>query len=287
MRKRQNNFLFLIGFLIVGNILAWQATFYWTLPRQLEVVFFDIGEGDSIFIETPYHHQILIDGGPDSAVLEKLGREMPFWDRTLDLVILTHPEKDHLGGLIEVLKSYKIKNILWTGVVADSLQYKEWLRRLELEKAQIKITKAGQKIKAGPISMGILHPFDNLENQKIKNLNNTSIIARLIFQDNSFLFTADIFQDKEREIITQEIPLNSNLLKVAHHGSKTSTSQEFLEAVSPEIAVISVGKNNYGHPHQEVLERLTAENISLLRTDRNGDIKIISDGNNLKIKTQK
>ena len=287
MRYRKKNFLkILLLFLLFANFLAWLAVYDLSWHRPLEVVFFDIGQGDSIFIETPWKHQILIDGGPSSKVLEKLAKEMPFWDRTIDLVILTHPEKDHVSGLIEVLKSYKVENILWTGVVTDSFQYKEWLKRLELEGAEIKIAKAGQKIRAGKVLLDILHPLENLENQKIKNLNNTSIVIRLSFFQNSFLFTGDIFQSREKKIIEQGIPLNSDVLKVGHHGSKTSTAEEFLKAVTPEIAVISVGENHYGHPHQEVLDRLAEAGAKLLRTDREGDIKIISNGSKLKIKMQ-
>ena len=117
--------LVIFGILIGLNILAWLAVYDLSKSQFLEVNFFDVGQGDSIFIETPQRHQILIDGGPDETILEKLGREMPFWDRTIDLIILTHPEHDHLAGLIEVLKRYKVENILWTGVSRTTSEYKE------------------------------------------------------------------------------------------------------------------------------------------------------------------
>ncbi|GAH66398.1 unnamed protein product, partial [marine sediment metagenome] len=148
MRKgaREVSF-FILGLLIFLNILAWLAVYDLNKPQSLEVNFFDVGQGEAIFIETPSRHQILIDGGPTSIILEKLGQEMPFWDRTIDLIILTHPEHDHLAGLIEVLKRYKVENILWTGTVRDTAEYKEWQRLIgderEKEGAQIKIAQSG------------------------------------------------------------------------------------------------------------------------------------------------
>jgi len=269
----------ILGTLFFLNILAWIAVFSFQ-PRFLEVNFFDIGQGDGIFIETPQGHQVLIDGGPDSSILEKLEKEMPFWDRSIDLVILTHPEHDHLAGLLEVLESYKVKDILWTGILRDTAEYKKWL---ELA-GDFKIAQAGQRIILSDISLDILFPLDDLEGQVIKNSNNTSIMARLVFGNNSFLFTGDNYKSVERKLFSQE--LDSDVLKVGHHGSKTSTSKEFIEYVSPEIAIISVGKDNhYGHPADETLETLEKYDIRILRTDQEGDIKIISDGLNYKVKS--
>lgn len=263
----------------------------WT--QGLEVIFFDVGQGDAAFIETPERQQILIDGGPNGQViLEKLGEEMPFWDRTIDLVVLTHPEKDHMAGLIEVLKKYKIENILWTGVVRDTAEYKEWVKLIKEEGANIVIARAGMRILGGSTSLQIwgrsdldssrtllelLYPFESLEGKAMKDSNDTSIVAKLVFGETSFLFTGDATKSVERQLLHQVEQLNSDVLKVGHHGSKTSTSREFVEAVSPEIAVISAGKNNsYGHPHQEVLDNLAGARI--MRTDLEGGIKLKSDG---------
>lgn len=252
----------------------------------LEVTFFDVGQGDSIFIETPQNQQILIDGGPNETVLEKLGKEIFFWDRTIDLIVLTHPEKDHMAGLIEVLKRYKVENILWTGVVRDTAEYREWQRLVKEEGANIYIASSGLRIYGGPTSRGrydlvVLHPFESLEGKELKDSNNTSIVVRLVFGETSFLFTGDAYQSAERELIKKGAEIDTDVLKVAHHGSKTSSAEEFIEAVSPEIAVISVGQDNkYGHPHPEVLEVLQKYGRNILRTDQNGDIKIISNGIN-------
>jgi len=299
--KKQNIISLILGGLFCLNILAWIAVYEVSQPRFLEVNFFDVGQGDAIFIETPKRHQILIDGGPSSVILEKLGKEMPFWDRSIDLIILTHPERDHLAGLIEVLKRYKVENILWTGVIRNTSEYQEWIKSIQNEKAKIKIAKANQKIILSKSDWGlssawegggrvgvhnfidVLYPLENLEGQTFKDSNNTSIVAKLVFGENSFLFTGDIDKSAEGKLIESGVDINSNVLKVAHHGSKTSSAEEFIKEVSPEIAVISVGKDNkYGHPHQEVLETLAKYDITILRTNQDGDIKIISDGNNFK-----
>lgn len=299
MKTKTKNFVYLIlSFLFLLNILAWLAVYDLNKPQLLEVNFFDVGQGEAIFIETPSRHQILIDGGPSSVVLEKLAESLPFWDRTIDLIILTHPEHDHLAGLIEVLKRYKVENILWTGVVRDTAEYKEWVKLIKNEGAEIKIAQAGQKINLSTYEvdryMEVLYPFENLEGQEFKNSNNTSIVAKLIFgtppthhppasrAPTSFLFTGDAYKSVEKKLMDKKTDLASDVLKVGHHGSKTSNSEAFIKHVSPEIAVISVGKDNpYHHPHQETLDTLEKYGIKILRTDKNGDIKIISNGINL------
>lgn len=286
MSPKKNLVFYIFGFLVLLNVLAGIAALDLSKTQFLEVNFFDIGQGDSIFIETPKRHQILIDGGPGSAILEKLAKEMPFWDRTIDLVILTHPERDHLAGLLEVLKRYKVENILWTGIVRDTQEFKEWEKAIEEERANVKIAQSGQKIAVlpGKLYIEILYPFENLTGQEIKNSNNTSVVSRLVFNGNSFLFTGDIQKSTEKKLTESESILNSDVLKVSHHGSKSASSKEFMGRVLPEIAVISVGKgNSYGHPHQEVLDILESYGIRILRTDQAGDIKIISDGENYEV----
>ena len=274
-----------LGVLAGASVLVWMVVWDLIGAGNLEVVFFDVGQGDSIFIETKDGFQILIDGGPDLTVLEKLGEEMPFYDRTLDLIILTHPDHDHLFGLLEVLKRYQVRNILWTGVIKDEAEYREWEKSIREEGANIIIAQAGQRIicslqkthDRGNSAMGIffniLYPFESLEGQEVEDSNDTSVVARLIFNDNSFLFAGDISQKIELKLIDQNQKLDSDILKIAHHGSKVSTSLEFLQAVSPETAVISVGENKWGHPAEEVLQRLEQFGIDILITKESGDIR--------------
>lgn len=275
MLKRRS--LIILSFLAFLNAFAWIAAFDLARSKNLEVVFFDVGQGDAAFIETPQGHQILVDGGPDSSLPEKLAKEMPFWDRTIDLIILTHPEKDHMAGLLEVLKRYEVANVLWTGVVRNTADWQEWARLVAEEGARTHIAEFGLKVKIGQTFLYVLHPFENLEGRNIEDSNNTSVIVRIVFKEASFLFTGDAYQSAENKIISLKADLDSDVLKAGHHGSKTSTGKEFVEAVSPEFAVISCGKDNsYGHPSPEVLEAL--EGAEILRTDKEGNIKFVSDG---------
>jgi len=284
-KKKEKISYFLIGVLFLLNIFAWEVVFNLSGPRYLEVIFFDVGQGDAIFIETPARQQVLVDGGPNSRILEKLSKEMPFYDRTLDLIILTHPEKDHLAGLLEVLKRYKIKSILWTGVVRDTAEWKEWTDLIGKERAQIKIAEAGERIvfetREPEIYIDILNPKEKMEGVEIKDSNDSSIVGRLVVDSRSLLLTGDISAKIEK--ILSEEKIDSDVLKVAHHGSKYSSSEDFLKMVLPAAAVITVGENSYGHPTLEVLQRLQNFGINILRTDEDGDIKIISDGRQIKI----
>ena len=278
--------VFLILVILSGlNIFAWSIVHDASNPDSLEVIFFDVGQGDAIFIKTAQSRQILIDGGPDSAVLEKLGREMPFWDRTIDLIVLTHPEHDHIAGLLEVLKRYEVKNILWTGVVRDTAEFREWEKLIEEENAEIITAESLLRISFSNSYIDVLYPFEDLSGQEIKRANNTSVVAKLVCGEKSFLLTGDIEKSVEKKLLESGADIDSDVLKVAHHGSKTSSAEEFVEKVSPEIAVISAGKQNaFGHPHPETLETLSKYGINVLRTDELGDVKILCDSRSLKLR---
>jgi len=278
-RNRKIVLMVLSGLFLLDVFLAVLACDLNKKSGLIEVNFFDVGQGDSALIEIT-GYQILIDGGPDQSVLEKLSRGMSFWDRDIDLVVLSHPESDHLAGLLEVLKRYKVENILWTGVVRDTAVFREWEELIGKEGANIKTVQAGQRINlSGKVYIEILSPFEDLSGREFKDSNDTSIVARLVFGETSFLFTGDIDKSVEKDITDKNPDLTVGVIKVAHHGSKTSTSGEFVGRVSPEYAVISVGGDNkYGHPTQEVLDILSKYGIMIFRTDEVGDIKIISNG---------
>lgn len=280
-----------IGLLLL-NFFAWLIVFNLNRPGQLEVIFFDVGQGDAILIKTPQQHYILIDGGPDSSVLEKMAAQLPFWQKSIDLMVLTHAHDDHLVGLIDVLKRYEVDYILWNGVAGRSSAFEKWQRLIDSSDAEIKISRAGLRLKANEFSLDVLYPFYSLEGLDFQDANLSSIVMRLVFQENSFLFTGDAYQSIERELVRQQeacqkmsrawcqmMFLQSDVLKVGHHGSKTSTAEEFVRAVSPEMAVISAGQNNrYGHPHRETLATLGNYDITILRTDTAGDIRLVSTG---------
>ncbi len=280
-------FLFLAVFLFFLNLFCWKEVFALQQNQYLTVDFLDVGQGDSAFIQTPQGHQILIDGGPGSALSEKLSSLMPFWDKTVDFVILSHPEADHMQGLLNILQNYKADYILWTGVKKTAAEYDKWMKVLDYQKnigAKIIIAESGQEIKAGNVLIDTLYPFESLEGKEMKDTSNDScVVSKIIFGKNSFLFTGDISSVAEKELVNNNAELQSDVLKVAHHGSKYSTSDLFLEAVKPQVAVIEVGKNSYGHPTPETLQRLDKFGIKVLRTDKDGDVKFISDGKNLKL----
>jgi competence protein ComEC len=280
--------LFITAILFCLNVLCWKEIFVLAKPGYLTVDFLDVGQGDSAFIQTPEKHQILIDGGPGAAMLGKISQLMPFWDKEIDLVILTHPESDHMQGLLYLLQNYKADYILWSGVKKSAPEYDEWMKILEKQKnmgSKIIIAEAGQEIKAGSVLIDTLYPFESMEGKDMKNTSNdTCVVSKIIFGNNSFIFTGDISSVAEKEIVNSGENVLSDILKVAHHGSKYSTSDIFLSAVKPKIAVISVGaKNTYGHPTPEVLNRLQNFGIKVERTDQQGDVKILSDGNSLKL----
>ena len=280
-------FLFVIVFLLIANFFVWQNILSWY--NGAVITFFDVGQGDSIFIESREGHQILIDGGPSGKiVLTKLAKVMPFWDRTIDLVVSTHPDSDHLRGLNYVLKRYRVKNILWTGVKKKTKTYSYWLDNIKKEKAKIFIARKGETIRAGDLKFFVLYPFENLKGKTIKDTNNTSIVLRMKYFSNTALLTGDISSSAEKKIIGSGENVESQILKIAHHGSRSSTSNEFLKMVKPILVIISVGKNNpYHHPSKEVLQRLNSFAIRVLRTDINSDIKVLMDGNNIALKLSK
>ncbi|MBD3282222.1 MAG: MBL fold metallo-hydrolase [Candidatus Portnoybacteria bacterium] len=267
---------YLILLFIIIAIIIFSISFYGQEKDVLEIDFFDIGQGDSIFIELN-KKQVLIDGGPGMKVLEKLGREMPFYDRHIDFVILTHPEYDHINGLIEVIKRYNIGAVLVSGLERETMQYKEWSRVIKEKNIPVIIVKNGDKIAIDDAVFYVIHPFHNLKGEEVKKTNNASIVGKLVYGDFEILLTGDIEKAIERELVDSGIDLRADVLKVAHHGSSTSSCDEFLNAVGSIAAVIQAGKDNrYGHPHPIVLERLG--DIFVKTTGEHGDIELISDG---------
>jgi competence protein ComEC len=267
--KKKIFFLLILVMSIIAGVVVFSDS-------DSKIVFFDIGQGDSIYIELKGNYQVLIDGGPTSAVLEKLGNEMPFYDREVEIIVLTHPDKDHLFGLLEVLKRYEVKNVVWTGVVKNSSEYREWLDLLEKENARVIVVSGGEKIilqKDPLVFLEIIYPIESFEGREIKDVNDTSIVAKLVSKEKEILLTGDISKKVEKELV-EKYNLKSDILKVSHHGSKSSTCSEFVEAVDPEMAIISVGENNWGHPSYEVLQTLKEFGIQVLTTKELGNIKI-------------
>ena len=267
--------------LAVSCVIIWYAVFYFALHRDFAITFFDVGQGDSIWIETAEGHQILVDGGPGDRVLAKLGREMPFWDRSIDGIISTHPDQDHIAGLLPVLEKYDVGFVLWTGVKGTNAEYREWMRLIEDGRVRNLPARRGARLGLGrAVTLEILAPFADLRGASVSKTNNTSVVAMLRHGRTSALLTGDIERAMEYRLVFEDgAGLDADILKVGHHGSKTSSSAEFLAAVSPEVAVIQVGRRNrYGHPTAEVLDRLSSIGAATLRTDTDSDVRFVSDG---------
>lgn len=258
----------------------------WFSPRDnfLKVYFLDVGQGDAIFIQAPNGNQILVDGGPDKSILYRLGQIMPFYDRSIDLVILTHPHADHLNGLINILERYKVDYILESKADTKTPEFVAWQEAVLKEGANHLFAKAGQVIELGPdLRLVIMHPLNDKINN-VKNPNSLSVVAKLVYGNQSLLLTGDMERKEEQKLVFAGADVDSDFLKIAHHGSRTSTTKEFLDKVTPQLAFISVGaKNRYGHPTDEVLDRLENHGIKYYRTDIDGTIKLLLDGENYKL----
>jgi competence protein ComEC len=271
MPNRKALYLILLFLLILCLILA--GIIFSSQKQELSVNFLDVGQGDAILI-TQGSKQVLIDGGPSGQILlEKLGKYIPFWDRNIEVVIATHPDQDHIDGLIDAMKTYNIGEVIDNSEDSDSQVYKKYLEVINEKNIPKLKGKLGVNVKiSDDARLEILNPGDTLDNNQ-KDTNADSIVAKLIYGENSFLFTGDLPTEKELALISEKLDLNSRVLKVAHHGSKYATGDEFLEKVAPKDSVISVGRNNrYGHPAQELLDRLNAKGIRILRTDERQDI---------------
>ena len=241
----------------------------------LEISFLDIGQGDAILINYLHQYQILIDGGPSGKkVLTELSKVMPPLDDKIEVIIVTHPDRDHFTGLMDVVKKYQVGLILINGQKSDDELWQEFQKIIKEKKIQKQVAGEGSRLNIGEkIKFKFFNPDKIEENKKAKNDN--SIVTRLDYGDNSFLFTGDAGFDAEADMIFDQEDLDVDWLKVGHHGSKFSTSKFFLARVSPQVSIISVGENDYGHPTEEVLQRLKDYNSQVLRTDQLGTITIV------------
>ncbi|OIO46448.1 MAG: hypothetical protein AUJ28_02510 [Parcubacteria group bacterium CG1_02_37_51] len=260
--------------------------FYYQLEQNdqvAKVVFFDVGQGDAILITTPAKKTILIDGGPDNAWLPQLGEQLPFYQRKIDLMILTHAHADHVVGLVEVLKRYRVDLILYPGSIDyDSTPYLEWLKVIEENSLNLQTTKQGDYYDFNDHSFLLtLYPLIEYNGQKVDDVNNTSVINQYCFLEICFLLTGDATAESEVEMIASGQDMHSEVLKVGHHGSHYSSTEEFLAAVAPQEAIIQVGQDNsFNHPHPRTLKKLIRMNIKIRRTDQDGMIIFYTDGQN-------
>ncbi len=277
-------------FLIVGIFLTLIFFVILILPTQgmqrdtalLQVTYLDVGQGDATLIESPTGTQVLIDGGPDAHVLRELSDTMGFFDRTIDMVVATHPDLDHIAGLVDVLERYRVHTILMTENESGTPVNEAFLTRVRDEGAEIIMARRGQvfdlgRSAAGSTTLAILFP--DRDPQGLES-NTASIVSRLSYGQSDFIFTGDSPQAIEEYLVdSADTSLQSEVLKAGHHGSDTSSSELFVGAVAPLYAIISAGKDNrYGHPHKEVVDRFATFGIDTKNTAESGSIFMVSDG---------
>lgn len=285
---------YFLGLLALAAATIWIAFF--SYPKaNLSLIACDVGQGDAILAQEG-SNQILIDGGKGNRVLDCLSRHLPFWDREIELVVLTHPQLDHYGGLIEVFRRYSVNTFLANNLDSTSTEYQELKNAVGENGTKIINPDENVRLRVGTIYLDVVYPTSNFLSENLtgysnssesnvlgaytskKDPNDFSIVANLSFGNFDALLTGDIGPAVSDGILATGEISDTEYLKVPHHGSKNGLTQALLDASSPEIAVISVGKNPWGHPHQEVLQILGEKDIEILRTDTTGDVIVETDG---------
>lgn len=287
---------YFLGSLALIAVTVWFAVLAYPEPK-LHLIACDVGQGDAL-LAIYGTTQILVDGGPNNRVLECLSRYVPFWDRDIEVVILTHPQVDHFNGLIEVFKRYDVQVFLATPVDSSTQAYQVLKKVVGGSGAKVVNPTTGMVVRFGLLYLDILHPSEqfvlsNAEGSVSKSvlgaidtkrdLNEYSVVVNLRLGEFDALLTGDIGPKVSNKIVEELVLSGSRrieYIKIPHHGSKNGLTEELLEVSRPEVGVISAGKNNrYGHPHDEVIKLLSEREIKILRTDLDGDVEIITDGN--------
>lgn len=247
--------------------------------KQVLVHFLDVGQGDAALVQTPDGKNVLIDGGDSGAGEEVVAYLRELGVASLDLVIATHAHEDHLGGLINVLREVPVKAVLESGYAHGTPTQQEFLRLVEDKGVPLRLARAGDRIKAGAATLEVLAPAEPLLEGTESDANNNSVVVRLVYGDTAFLFTGDMEEAERKRLLQSDQEVRSDVLKVAHHGSRNGTDPDFVAAVQPQVAVIScAARNDYGHPHRQALQALRRGRVHVYATDENGTVVVASDG---------
>lgn len=277
--------LLLFSCLLIFSLVC--AIVYEASPKKLTVSFLDVGQGDAILIQTPSGHDMLIDGGPTDAVLARLGEKLNYFDRTIEVVVATHGDADHVTGLIPVLKTYRVEKIIQSPIEAKTGISNDLARHISDEGAEVHVAQKGDLIDFGDgVVVHVLHPATTISLKM--DTNDASVSVVLVYGNHSFLLTGDLTSKYEASLIGAALPRNVTVYKAGHHGSNTSSGAQLLSYARPEYSVISAGKDNrYGHPHPEALERLEKYSKEVLSTVDHGTISFESDGRLLDIEKER
>ena len=276
---------------VLQTLVIFGACLYAALPAKagggvLKVSFLSIGQGDSIYVEAPNGNQMIIDGGPDGSLLDPLSEAVPFGDRSINVIMVTNPDVDHYAGFLDVLKQYSIGAVVEPGTLSGTPTHQSFQKAIFAKHIPEIVAHRGTVItldKENGVTFTVLYPDRDVSSF---TTNDGSLVGILQYGTTKVLFTGDATQRSESIILAENSPesLKSDILKVGHHGSPTSSSDAFVSAVSPKYAVISAGKHNkYGLPKQITLDTLAAHDIQVLRTDEKGTITFISDGNSYQL----
>lgn len=264
----------LIIIVIFCSILFLSSTFLFK-TENFRVDFLDIGQGDAILLNLPSGTRILVDGGPDNLLLNRLGEVLPWWEHKIDYVVISHYHADHILGLIELVNKYEIGEVLTTSHQPDDFLYHILVNKLKAKNIPIVFVQTGQTFDfAKNISALVISAESNNE-----DYNNNSLVLKLTYLQTSLLLTGDLTTEIEDKLVKSGFELQADLLKVAHHGSRYSSSQEFLAKVEPKFCVISVGEDNdFQHPHSEALARLSKIGCQIYLTESFGTLSWQSAG---------
>lgn len=270
-----------VGILFLVVVGVWAAVFAAERTGVLTVAVLNVGQGDSIFIESPTGAQVLVDGGPDSSLLRELPSVMSPFDRTLDAIVETHPDADHIAGFVDLLERYQVGAFVESGIPKETLTFEVLQQQVQEQGIPHLLARRGMRlVLGGGAELEVLYPTGSVANLSASKANEGGVVMRLTYGEATMLLMADVSSKVEAQLVQLEgVALDTDLLKVGHHGSRTSTSDAFVKAASPAAAVISVGgDNSYGHPTQDVLETLQRHNVTTLRTDTEGTVVFISNG---------
>lgn len=274
--------------LVFLNVLLLCLIYVLISPKKLELSFLDVGQGDAILVQTPSGKSMLIDGGPSAVVVDKISEKFSYFNKDVDVMVATHPDADHVTGLIPVLEKYNTQIIVNSPVASHTKIFSELEKYMLDENAEMHVAHASDFIDFHDgVTAYILYPDNNFQEKK-GDTNDASVSMFIVYGDESFLLTGDLPTTEEYNLLQDALPKNVTVYKAGHHGSKYSSGEQLLSYIKPEYSVISVGKNNkYGHPNQEAIDRLQKYSKEIISTIDRGTITFNTDGRTMELQTTK